>query len=101
MYEFFKCLSGMGPAKSNWASSFGSFSVVSCEVVDFGMTGFRFLPILMQGVQFCVRVTISLCILGNHMRFARCIIPDLPGWLRWIEFIISFRSWAEMKGFPS
>ena len=60
MNEYFSCLSGIGPAKSNWISSFGSESVGSCVVVDFGIIGFKFSPILMHDVQFFVSVTFSL-----------------------------------------
>ena len=59
--------------------------------------GLRFLPIQMQGVQYRVSVTIFLWMRGNQFRFARCIIPDWPGWLRWIDFIINFLSWFGIK----
>ena len=79
IYESLFCSSSMGPAKSIWISSFGSCSGGRFANFDFGIIGFKFLPIFMHGWQFCVRVTISLWILGNHIMFAKCIIPDWPG----------------------
>ena len=71
MCESFCCSSVIGTAKSNWISSFGSWSGGNCALLDFGIIGFNFLPILMHGWQFCVSVTISQWILGNHIRLAR------------------------------
>ena len=64
---------------NNWTSSFGSVSCGSSENLFFGINGFKFLPILIHGWQFCVSVTISRCIRGNQIRFARCIVPLCPG----------------------
>ena len=88
------------PTKSNWTSSLGSTNGGSSDILFLGMSGFRFLPILMHGWQFCVRVTISRCIRGNQMRFARCIIPVCPGCFLCMAFIIGFRSCVGMNSLP-
>ena len=55
----------------------------------------------MYGKEFCVNVIVSRWMRRIHIRFAKCIIPDWPGWLRCIEFIIGFRSEVGIYNFSS
>ena len=54
IYDSLCFSSSTGPAKSNWTSSFGSVSCGSSEILFFGINGFKYLPILIHGWQFCV-----------------------------------------------
>ena len=60
-----------GPAKSICISSFGSESGGNSVYLFFGIMGFKFLPVLVHCLHLCAKATISRCIWGYHINWAR------------------------------
>ena len=61
----------IGPAKSIWISSFGSYNGGSSLYLFFGIRGFKFLPVLVHCLHLCASATISRCIWGYHISWAK------------------------------